>query len=65
MINLIPKKVLKEKDFEIKKYEEMKKRLDELTILYEMNKISTSSPSLDQVLKEMAKSLQHFFKFES
>ena len=43
----------------------MKKRLDELTILYEMNKISTSSPSLDQVLKEMAKSLQQFFKCES
>jgi PAS domain S-box-containing protein len=42
-------------------HEETKKRLHELTILYEMTKISNSSFNRDQMLKEMMKSLQHSF----
>jgi PAS domain S-box-containing protein len=45
-------------------FEETKKRLDELIILYEIMKISASSLSLDQMLKEMIYSLNRFFKFE-
>ncbi|HUL30292.1 MAG TPA: ATP-binding protein [Thermodesulfobacteriota bacterium] len=46
-------------------YEEMKKKLDELTILFEMTRISTSSVSLDQMLKEMTKSLRNFLKVDA
>jgi PAS domain S-box-containing protein len=50
---------------EVMEYEEMRKKLQELTILYEMTKISTSSESLDQMLKEMIKSLRHFLKVDA
>jgi PAS domain S-box-containing protein len=46
-------------------FEETKKRLDELTILYEIMKISASSLSLDQMLREIIHSLNSFFKFEA
>lgn len=46
-------------------YEETQKRLDEITLLYEMTRISTASLSLDQTLTEIIKCLCHFFKFES
>ncbi len=45
-------------------YEETKRRLDELTILYEMTKISHSALSFDQMLNEMTRALQGFFHFE-
>jgi PAS domain S-box-containing protein len=45
-------------------FEETKKRLDEITILYEVTKISTSSSSMDQMFTEMADKLKNFFKFE-
>jgi PAS domain S-box-containing protein len=45
-------------------FEETKKRLDELTILYEITKVSTSSLSLDQMLTEMVNDLNRFFNFE-
>lgn len=48
-----------------RKLEETEKRLDELTILYEMTKISHSSLGLDQMLKEIMKSLYHFFEFDA
>jgi len=46
-------------------FEETKKRLDELTILYEIMKISASSLNLDKMLKEIMSSLNNFFKFEA
>ncbi|MGQ9646106.1 MAG: ATP-binding protein [Thermodesulfobacteriota bacterium] len=46
-------------------YEEAKERLDELTILYEVTKISISSLSLDQMLTEIVNNLCHFFGFET
>ncbi len=46
-------------------FEETKKRLDELTILYEIAKISASSLDRDQMLKEIICSLNSFFKFEA
>jgi len=46
-------------------FEETKKRLDELTILYEIMKISASSLNLDAMLKEIVHSLNSFFKFEA
>jgi PAS domain S-box-containing protein len=46
-------------------FEETKKRLDELTILYEIMKISASSLNLGQMLREIIHSLNSFFKFEA
>ena len=46
-------------------FEETKKRLDELTILYEIMKVSASSLNLDKLLKEIIGSLNNFFKFEA
>jgi len=46
-------------------FEETKKRLDELTILYEITKMSTSSFSLDRMLTEIVNSLNNVFKFEA
>ncbi len=46
-------------------FEETRKRLDELTILYEIMKISTSSFNLDEILKEIIDGLKFFFKFET
>jgi len=46
-------------------FEETKKGLDELTILYEITKISTSSLNLDLMLREIINSLNSFFKFEA
>jgi len=46
-------------------FEETKKRLNELTILYQITKISTSSLNLDKMLKEIINSLDNFFKFEA
>ena len=46
-------------------FEETKKRLDELTILYEITKISTSSLNLDLMLRKIIDSLNSFFKFEA
>ncbi len=46
-------------------FEETRKRLDELTILYEIMKISASSPNLDKMLKSIMSSLNNFFKFEA
>ena len=46
-------------------FEETKKRLNELTILYEIMKISASSLNLDQMLREIMDSLRVFFKFET
>jgi len=47
------------------RYEETKRRLDEITILHDMTRISISSLSLDQVLTEIMKSLHRFFKWEA
>ena len=47
-----------------KLFSETKKRLEESTILYEITKISTSSLTLDQMLREITDHLNHFFKFE-
>ncbi len=44
---------------------ETKKRLDELTILYEIMKISASSLNLNQMLRDIIYSLNSFFKFEA
>ncbi len=46
-------------------FEETKKRLNELTILYEIMKISATSLNLNQMLTEIIHSLNSFFKFES
>ncbi|MGZ3613626.1 MAG: GAF domain-containing protein [Thermodesulfobacteriota bacterium] len=46
-------------------FEETKKRLDELTILYEIMKISASSLNLDKMLREIMSSLNNFFRFEA
>jgi PAS domain S-box-containing protein len=46
-------------------FEETEKRLDELTILYEIMKISASSLNLDKMLKEIINSLNNFFKLEA
>jgi PAS domain S-box-containing protein len=46
-------------------FEETKKRLDELTILYEIMKISASPLNLDKMMKEIMNSLNSFFKFEA
>jgi PAS domain S-box-containing protein len=43
-------------------FEETKKRLNELTILYEIMKISASSLNLDKMLREIIGSLNNFFK---
>lgn len=45
-------------------YEETRRRLNELTILYEMTKISTGSLQLDQMLAEILEALNRFFRFE-
>jgi PAS domain S-box-containing protein len=45
-------------------YEGTRKRLDELTILYEMTRISTESLNLDQILTEIVKALNRFFQFD-
>ncbi len=44
---------------------ETKKRLDELTILYEIMKTSASSLNLDKMLKEIMGGLSKFFRFEA
>ncbi len=46
-------------------YEETRKKLDEMTLLYEMTRISTTSLSMDQMLTEIVKCLHHFLKFEA
>ena len=46
-------------------HEETKKKHDELSILYKMAKVSTSSLGLDQMLTEVVNSLNPFFKFET
>jgi PAS domain S-box-containing protein len=46
-------------------FEETIKRLNELTILYEIMKISATSLNLDKMLKEIMNSLNNFFKFEA
>ncbi len=46
-------------------FEETKRRLDELTILYEIMKISASSLNLDRMLIEITNCLNSFFKFEA
>jgi PAS domain S-box-containing protein len=46
-------------------FEGMRKRLNELTILYEITKISTSSLNLDRILGQIINSLHNFFKFEN
>jgi PAS domain S-box-containing protein len=46
-------------------FEETKKRLNELTILYEIMKISASSLNMDQMLKEIMDGLRVYFKFEA
>jgi len=46
-------------------FEETRKRLDELTILYEVMKISASSLNLDKMLEKILSSLNNFFKFEA
>jgi len=46
-------------------FEETKRRLDELTILYEITKMSTSSFNLDRMLTEIVNSLNNVFKFEA
>lgn len=46
-------------------FEEIKKRLDEMTLLYEIMRISTSSLNLDQMLSEIIHYLNRFFKFEA
>ena len=48
-----------------KLFEETKKRLGELTILYEIMKISASTLDLDEVVKKIIDSLKSFFKFEA
>jgi PAS domain S-box-containing protein len=45
-------------------YDETRKKLDELTILYEMTKISHSSLNFDQMLSEIVRYLYDFFHFE-
>jgi PAS domain S-box-containing protein len=46
-------------------FEETRKRLDELTILYEIMKISASSLNLDRMLEEIIHCLNSFFKFDA
>ena len=46
-------------------FEETKKRLNEISILYEIMKISASSLNLGQMLGEIIHSLNSFFKFEA
>jgi len=46
-------------------FEETKNRLDELTILYEIMRISASSLNLNQMLGEIIHCLDSFFKFEA
>jgi len=46
-------------------FEETKKRLNEITILYEMMKVSASSLSLDKMLEETIDCLNSFLKFET
>jgi PAS domain S-box-containing protein len=46
-------------------FEETKKRLDEMIILYEIMKISASSLNLDRMLGEIIHSLNSFFKFDA
>ncbi len=44
--------------------DEMKRKLNELTILYEMTGISSSPMTLDQILSETVRSLNSFFRSE-
>ena len=46
-------------------FEETKKRLNELTVLYEIMRISASNLNLDQMLREIIHYLNGFFKFEA
>jgi len=46
-------------------FEETIKRLNELTILYEVMKVSVSSSNLDQLLREVTNSLKNFFRFDA
>jgi PAS domain S-box-containing protein len=46
-------------------FEETVRRLNELTILYEIMKISVSSLDLNHMLREIIHSLHHSFKFEA
>ena len=46
-------------------FKETKKRLEELTILYEISKISTSSLSSDQMLTKIVDDLNTLFHFET
>ncbi len=46
-------------------YEETKRKLDELTILYEMTRISQRAHQFDQMLEEMVQALRDFFNFET
>jgi PAS domain S-box-containing protein len=46
-------------------FEETKKRLSELTLLYEIMRISASNLNLDQMLEEIIYYLNSFFKFEA
>jgi len=46
-------------------FEETIKRLNELTILYEVMKVSVSSSNLDQMLREIIGSLKNFFKLDA
>ena len=48
-----------------KLFEETKKRLGELTILYEIMKISASTLDSDKMVKEIIGVLKSFFKFEA
>src|SRR3972149_6361290 len=57
-------KLVDETDFRTL-YEETRKKFDELTILYEMTKISIASPSLDQMLVEIVKSLKGLLILDS
>lgn len=42
-------------------YENVKKKLNELTILYEMMRVAKNYPNLDEILKEIVTYLQRFF----
>ena len=46
-------------------YEETKRKLDEVTILYEMTKIATSSLGVDQFLSETVGSLRNLFQSDA
>lgn len=46
-------------------FEETKKRLKEVTLLYEIMKLSTSSFDLQRILKEMTNELNRYFPFDT